>query len=46
MKSLPEKRRMIFEMSRFEGMKNWQIAQQLGVALKQLNTTWLKLLIF
>lgn len=34
MKSLPEKRRMIFEMSRFEGMKNWQIAQQLGVSLK------------
>jgi RNA polymerase sigma-70 factor, ECF subfamily len=34
MKALPEKRRMIFEMSRFEGMKNWQIAQQLGVSQK------------
>jgi len=34
MKSLPEKRRVIFEMSRFEGLKNWQIAQQLGVSLK------------
>lgn len=34
MKSLPERRRMIFEMSRFEGMKNWQIAQQLGISLK------------
>ncbi|HLO90594.1 MAG TPA: RNA polymerase sigma-70 factor [Lentimicrobium sp.] len=34
MKALPERRRMIFEMSRFEGMKNWQIAQQMGVSLK------------
>lgn len=34
MKSMPEKRRIIFEMSRFEGLKNWQIAQQLGISLK------------
>lgn len=34
MKALPEKRRMIFEMSRFEGLKNAQIAQQLGISLK------------
>ncbi len=34
MKSMPEKRRKIFEMSRFEGMKNHQIAQQLDVSLK------------
>jgi RNA polymerase sigma-70 factor (ECF subfamily) len=34
MKSMSEKRRAIFEMSRFEGMKNHQIAQQLGVSLK------------
>lgn len=34
MKSLPDKRRMIFEMSRFEGLKNWQIAQQLGINIK------------
>ncbi len=33
-KSMPERRRMIFEMSRFEGMKNWQIAQNLNVSLK------------
>lgn len=33
-KSMPERRRMIFEMSRFEGMKNWQIAQHLNVSLK------------
>ncbi|HLN54015.1 MAG TPA: RNA polymerase sigma-70 factor [Lentimicrobium sp.] len=34
MKSMSQKRRAIFEMSRFEGMKNHQIAQQLGVSLK------------
>lgn len=34
MKAMSEKRRAIFEMSRFEGMKNHQIAQQLGVSLK------------
>lgn len=34
MKALPEKRRMIFEMSRFEGLKNAQIAQKLGISLK------------
>lgn len=34
MKSMPDKRRMIFEMSRFEGLKNWQIAKQMGVSLK------------
>lgn len=34
MKAMPEKRRMIFEMSRFEGLKNLQIAQQLGVSIK------------
>ncbi len=34
MKSMPEKRRKIFEMSRFEGLRNLQIAQQLGISLK------------
>lgn len=34
MKAMPEKRRAIFEMSRFEGLKNHQIAQQLGVSIK------------
>lgn len=34
LKALPEKRRMIFEMSRFEGLKNAQIATQLNINLK------------
>lgn len=34
MKTMPERRRMIFEMSRFEGLKNWQIAKQLNISIK------------
>lgn len=34
LESLPEKRRIVFEMSRFQGLSNKQIAKEMGVSLK------------
>lgn len=34
LKKMPEKRRMIFQMSRFENMKNHEIAKELKISIK------------
>lgn len=41
---LPEKRREIFELSRFEGMKNSNIADQLSISVKTVETQMTKAL--
>ncbi len=38
MDQLPEKRREVFEMSRFEGKKYKEIAEELGVSIKTVET--------
>ncbi len=34
LKSLPEKRRLVFQMSRFDGLTNKQIAHEMGISIK------------
>jgi len=41
---LPEKRREIFEMSRFEDMKYWEIAEKLNVSVKTVESQMSKAL--
>jgi RNA polymerase sigma-19 factor, ECF subfamily len=41
---LPEKRREIFELSRFDGMKNSKIATQLSISVKTVETQMTKAL--
>jgi RNA polymerase sigma-70 factor (ECF subfamily) len=43
---LPEKRREIFEMSRFEGMKYHEIAEKLGINIKTVETQMTRALDF
>jgi RNA polymerase sigma-70 factor, ECF subfamily len=43
---LPEKRREIFEMSRFEGMKYHEIADKLGIKIKTVETQMTRALDF
>ena len=43
---LPQKRREIFEMSRFEGMKYQEIADKLGVNIKTVETQMTRALDF
>jgi RNA polymerase sigma-70 factor, ECF subfamily len=43
---LPEKRREIFEMSRFEGMKYQEIADKLGINIKTVETQMTRALDF
>lgn len=43
---LPEKRREIFEMSRFEGMKYHEIAEKLGINIKTVETQMTRALEF
>jgi RNA polymerase sigma-70 factor (ECF subfamily) len=43
---LPEKRRQIFEMSRFEGMKYHEIAEKLGINIKTVETQMTRALDF
>lgn len=38
LEKLPEKRRMVFEMSRFEGKKNREIAEEMGISIKTVET--------
>lgn len=45
-KSMPEKRRMIFEMSRLEGLRYHDIADKLGISLKTVEIQMSKALEF
>jgi RNA polymerase sigma-70 factor, ECF subfamily len=45
-KSMPEKRRMIFEMSRFEGLRYNDIAEKLGISVKTVEVQMSKALEF
>jgi RNA polymerase sigma-70 factor (ECF subfamily) len=45
-KSMPEKRRMIFEMSRLEGLKYHDIAEKLGISIKTVEVQMSKALEF
>lgn len=36
--TLPEKRRMVFELSRFKGLKNKDIAKEMGISIKTVET--------
>lgn len=46
MRSMPEKRRMIFEMSRLEGLRYQDIASKLGISLKTVEIQMSKALEF
>ena len=41
---LPEKRRQIFELSRFEGMKNSKIAEEMSISIKTVESQMTKAL--
>ncbi|GAB1404314.1 MAG: RNA polymerase sigma-70 factor [Lentimicrobiaceae bacterium] len=45
-KSLPERRRMVFEMSRFEGLKYHEIAEKLKISVKTVEIQMSKALAF
>ena len=45
-KSMPERRRMVFEMSRFEGLKYSEIAEKLNISVKTVEIQMSKALAF
>jgi RNA polymerase sigma-70 factor (ECF subfamily) len=45
-KSMPERRRMVFEMSRFEGLKYMEIAEKLNISVKTVEIQMSKALSF
>lgn len=45
-KSMPERRRMVFEMSRFEGLKYHEIAEKLNISIKTVEVQMSKALGF
>lgn len=45
-KSMPERRRMVFEMSRFEGLKYLEIAEKLRISVKTVEIQMSKALTF
>ena len=45
-KTMPERRRMIFEMSRFEGLRYSQIAEKMGISVKTVEIQMSKALEF